>query len=102
MTLRRNLVGLGIAAGIALTSSMAFAQYPGGGAPGGGYPGGAPGGYPGGAAAPPTTTMTSMTTDTSTTPGKLPKTGGDPLTLTAAGSMLLTAGYAVRRRFKRD
>jgi LPXTG-motif cell wall-anchored protein len=30
--------------------------------------------------------------------GNLPKTGGDPLTLTAAGTFLLGAGYSVRRR----
>ncbi|MDQ2733117.1 MAG: hypothetical protein M3Y56_15800 [Armatimonadota bacterium] len=99
MTLRRNLVGLGIAAGMALTTSLAFAQAP--GYPGGG---GAPGGYPGGAGgAPPATVQTTtMATDSTTTPARLPKAGGDPLMLTAAGSMLLTAGYAVRRRFKRD
>ena|SRR5579872_4101067 len=46
-----------------------------------------------------TTTTTTTTTD-SGRPGRrrLPKAGGDPLTIAAAGSVLVALGYKVRRR----
>ncbi|HET6384143.1 MAG TPA: hypothetical protein VFJ58_12190 [Armatimonadota bacterium] len=110
MSIRKSLICLGVAGTIALATSAAFAQggypgYPGmggGGYPGsmGGYPGGMSG-YPGAASGMNGTAGSSetVTTTTATTPtGTLPKGGGDPLSVIAAGSMLLSAGFAVRRR----
>lgn len=108
MKVRKSLIGLGIAGSLAFTAAAAFAQMP-GGYPGmmggGGYPG-MSGGYPGmpGAAGAqagmgaPGATVTTDTTTTST-PG-MPKTGGDPLTLSAAGSLLLSGGLALKRKFR--
>ena len=113
MTIRKSLISLTVAGALALAGTAAFAQYPGmgggypGGMGGGGYPGGMGGGYPGGmggAAGAPGTAAGSETVTTTTTSaapvGTIPKAGGDPLTITAAGSLLLSAGYAVRRRFR--
>jgi LPXTG-motif cell wall-anchored protein len=120
MSLRKRMIGLGIAAGIAAAAVPALAQMPagypgmggGGGYPGmagggGGYPGMAGGARPGGAfggapgAGQQNGTVTTSSTTTTQAPGTLPKTGGDPLSVAAAGSMLLTGGYALRRKFRK-
>jgi LPXTG-motif cell wall-anchored protein len=112
--MKKNLISLGVAASLVFAATPLFAQgssgYPGGGYPGGGYPGGG-GGYPGGGGGYPgagaypggggASTQVVTTTDTTTEPtGTLPKTGGDPLSVMAAGSLLMTLGYGVRRKFR--
>ena len=109
MKVRKSLVGLGIAGSLALTAAAAFAQMPGGypGMGGGGYPGmgggypGMPGGAAAGAPAADANGGTVTTSSVTTTSPDMPKTGGDPLTLSAAGSLLLSGGYAIRRKFRR-
>ena len=99
-----TLKGLVVIGAVVLSTSIALAQPPPGGPPPVGAPPAGATGVPGAAPAMPSQPVdpNGMVAAGDSTGAKgHPTAGGDPLTFSAAGALLLTAGYAVRRRIRK-